>query len=365
MKILHITRQFYPLIGGMENYVFNLAEQQIRSGHSVSILTLNRSFVNNEKLCVYEKLNNGIEIFRIPFFFSKKYTIALKTYCYLKNYEVINVHGVNFFSDYIALTKIFHRKKAILTTHGGFFHTHWGQFIKVLFFHTFTRLSLKTYNAVIGCSDNDIEVFEKIYRNIIKVDNGVNVEPLLAAPKMPKDNVLLYVGRIDIHKRIDNLIRLIPELAKKGYNAQLMVVGPDWKGLVPQLTKLVDDMKIKGRVTFTGPVSDQDLIKHYSESLLFLSASEYEGFGISAIEALASGTPCILNDISSFRTILNNQPFGIISNFNKIEETADTIISYTCKIRENYSDLSHQAREKAKEFDWKSVAERITKIYEQ
>ena len=69
MKILHITRQFYPLIGGMENYVLNLAEQQIKNGHSVTVLTLNRSFVNNEKLSNYEKLDNGIEIYRIPFFY--------------------------------------------------------------------------------------------------------------------------------------------------------------------------------------------------------------------------------------------------------------------------------------------------------
>ena len=32
MKILHIVSQFYPMIGGLENYVYNLAEQQIKTG---------------------------------------------------------------------------------------------------------------------------------------------------------------------------------------------------------------------------------------------------------------------------------------------------------------------------------------------
>lgn len=366
MRILHITRQFYPLIGGMENYVLNLAEQQIKNGHSVDVLTLNRSFIDDEKLSRYEKLDNGVEVFRIPFFLSKKYTIALKTYRYLKKqYDVVNVHGVNFFSDFVALTKIFHRKKIILTTHGGFFHTHWGHFLKLIFFHTITRLTLKPYNAVIGCSDNDIVVFQKIYPKIIKVDNGVNVKDLMAIQKKPERNTLLYVGRIDVHKRIDNLIRLIPELDKKGFNARLLVVGPDWKGLTPELTKQIDELQLNNRITLTGPVSEKDLARYYSESFLFISASEYEGFGISAIEALASGTPCILNRIQSFQTILHNKPYGILCDFTDITKTADAIASFANDVKRNYSELSQKAREKAKEYNWESVAGRITKIYEQ
>ena len=111
MKILHIVKQFNPMIGGLENYVSNLAEQQIKNGHVVTVLTLNRSFVTNEKLSKFERLDNGVEIHRIPFFFSKKYAIALKAYTYLKDHDIIHVHAVDFFADYISLTKSFIRRK--------------------------------------------------------------------------------------------------------------------------------------------------------------------------------------------------------------------------------------------------------------
>lgn len=364
MKILHLVRQFYPMIGGLENYVYNLAEQQLKNGHEVSVLTLNRSFVTNEKLIQYERLDNGLEIHRIPFFFSKKYAITFAAFSHLKNFELLHVHAIDFFTDYIALTKIFHNKKIILTTHGGFFHTNWAYFLKRIYFHTITRLSLKTYDAVIGCSDNDIEIFKKIAPGIIKIENGVNVKPLLNTAKKPDGHTLLYVGRIDIHKRIDNLIRLIALLNNQGFEAKLMVVGPDWKHLLPELTHLVNDLEIKEQVTFTGPVDEKDLVRYYSKAFLFVSASEYEGFGISAIEALASGTPCVLNDIRSFRTILKNKPFGILCNFTNIEETANAIIEFANTTKDNYWALSKEARETAKIYNWESVAREMTKIYE-
>lgn len=364
MKVLHIVRQFYPMIGGLENYVYNLAEQQLKYGHIVHVLTLNKSFVTNEKLNKYERLDNGLEIFRIPFFFSKKYAIALTAFRYFRNYDLLHVHAVDFFTDFVSLTKILHRKKTILTTHGGFFHTSWAYLIKKIYFNTITRLSLRSYDALIGCSDNDIEVFRNIAPGIIKIENGVNVEPLLNVDKKLHGHTLLYVGRIDIHKRIDNLIRLISALTERELDANLVVVGPDWKHLLPKLTMLADSIETMDRVTFTGPVSENELIKFYSEAFLFVSASEYEGFGISAIEALASGTPCALNDIRSFRAILQNKPFGILCDFSNTEETADAIAEFMNSIKDKYSGLSAEARKTALKYDWKFVAKEVTKIYE-
>jgi alpha-1,3-mannosyltransferase len=352
------------MIGGLENYVYHLGEQQIRNGHQVAVLTLNKSFVTNKELEEFEKLENGIELYRIPFFFLKKYAIALKSYSYLTNYDIVHVHAVDFFSDYISLSKRFHKKRTILTTHGGFFHTSWAYILKKVFFNIITRLTIKSYDAVIGCSDNDIEIFRKIAPGIIKIENGVNVKPLLNAPKKPDGHTLVYVGRIDIHKRIDNLIRLIAILNNQGFKAKLMVVGPDWKHLLPELIRLANDLEIKDQVTFTGPVDEKDLVRYYSKAFLFVSASEYEGFGISAIEALASGTPCVLNDIRSFQTILKNKPFGILCNFSNIEETANAIIEFANTTKDNYWALSKEARETAKKYNWESVARKMTKIYE-
>jgi len=58
MRILHIVRQFYPCIGGIENFVLCLAEEQIKAGHQVTVVTLNKSF----KMEKEDNLYSGLKI---------------------------------------------------------------------------------------------------------------------------------------------------------------------------------------------------------------------------------------------------------------------------------------------------------------
>ena len=134
MKILHIVRQFYPMIGGIETYVLNLATRQYSDGHTVSVLTLNRNFINNDKLPENETHSSGLKIVRVPYCLSNKYPVAFSALKHVKNYDIINVHAVDFFADFIALTKFIHKKRIVLITHGGFFHTNWGYIFKKIYY---------------------------------------------------------------------------------------------------------------------------------------------------------------------------------------------------------------------------------------
>ncbi len=363
MKILHIVRQFHPCIGGLENYVKNLASQQIEQDNDVTVLTLNRSFSTGEKLADEEVLENGIKIIRIPYFGKTKYPIAFKVLKYLKPYHVINVHAVDFFIDFLAVTKFIHRKKLVLTTHGGFFHTKWAGGLKKIFFNVVTRTTIKAYRLVIGCSDNDVNIFKKITKKIIKVENGVNVQGLSKIKKEITPGLLIYVGRIDIHKRVDLLIRVAEKLIARGNKIELKIIGPDWKNLSPELSSLAENLKIKDMVTFTGPVSDEELANLFSKAHLFLSASEYEGFGMSAIEALATGTLTILHTNNSFVKLLANKEFGALSDFSDTDKTSRIIEDFLRKKQDEYTQLSHSGRDYAFEFDWGKVAKVITDLY--
>lgn len=365
MKILHIVRQFYPTVGGLQNYVLNLAENQVKLGHEVAVVTLNRSSMTGERLSDFEKTDSGISIYRIPYFGSTKYPIAFKVLKYLKGKDLINVHAVDFFADLLAITKIFHRKKLVLTTHGGFFHTPWAGTLKKIYFKVITRFTLMSYNVIIGCSDNDIKIFKKITKRIVKIENGVDVSKLNDLKKNPVKGELLYVGRIDVHKRIDLLIDVVSALTKMGENVILKIAGPDWKGLSPDLKKKAEQNKITERVEFLGSISDEQLLESYSTAQVFLSASEYEGFGISAVEAMASGTICVLNNIPSFYKLLKNKPFGRVVEFNDIENTAMVIKELINFELQEYSVLSEKAREYSKQFDWKEVSKQITNQYQQ
>ncbi len=364
MKILHVVRQFYPMIGGLENYVLHLSSHQIKQGHEVGIATLNRNFLTGERLPKKGELVTGQKIIRVPYGGIKKYPLAPKILKLVKNYDVVHVHAIDFFADFLAFTRVIHKKRLILTTHGGFFHSNWGTNFKKLYFKTITRQSLKAYDKVIGCSTNDIELFKEIFPGILLIENGVEVMPYIETPKKRIRGELTSLGRIDDHKRIDLLIEVAALLKEKNYNIHLNIVGPDWKKLIPGLKEKARVKGIAGQVTFTGPVSEFKIREILSETDVFLSASEYEGFGISALEAMASGTVCVLNNIPSFNRLLNGKPFGKICNFREPEEAANIISGFLDIKTNQYNNLSEEAKNFSREFDWNKVSLTVTSLYE-
>lgn len=363
MSIIHIVKQFYPVIGGLESYVMSLSIHQLEMGYTVAVITLNRDFKTEEKLPPYDELSSGLKIIRIPYAGMKKYPLAPGVIRHLKNYDVVHVHGVDFFIDYLSLTRFIHRKKLILTTHGGFFHTSWGHHFKKFYFNVVTRLAIQNYDVIIGCSDNDVKQFSRITQRIKKIENGVDVAKFLEVKKEPVRGTLLYVGRLDVHKGIDRLIGLTAALLESGKDIMLYIIGPDVNNLRAQLEKKVAEEQISDRVVFKGAVSDEELLKAFSKAWLFLSASEYEGFGISAVEAMASGTPCILNDIDSFRVFLDQKEFGSIVDFRDKESAMHAINSYLDLSPVAYRQISDKAREFSLNYNWPAVAKQITALY--
>ena len=81
-----------------------------------------------------------------------------------------------FFVTISAWTKPLHRKRLVLTTHGGFFHTSYAARLKRLYFSIVTRMPLAWYDGVVAVSVADSELFGRIRKKgIVCIENGVNV----------------------------------------------------------------------------------------------------------------------------------------------------------------------------------------------
>ncbi|MEL7042380.1 MAG: glycosyltransferase, partial [Pseudomonadota bacterium] len=122
-SIVHVVRQYAPSVGGLENAVRGLARVQRDAGHRVKIITLNRLFTAPETTLPDHDVIDGIEVVRIPFFGSSRYPIAASIKRWLDDQDIIHVHGVDFFFDYLAMSKPKSAIAQIASTHGGFFHT--------------------------------------------------------------------------------------------------------------------------------------------------------------------------------------------------------------------------------------------------
>lgn len=316
MRIAHVVRQFHPAIGGLENFVLDLAKEQVKQGMEVKVVTLDRRFDTNQQLDSHETVF-GIEIVRIPFKGSTKYPFAPSVINHLHGLDMIHVHAVDFFVDYIALNKFRLKTPIVLSTHGGFFHTQFAATLKKVFFNTVTRFSLRNVDQVITCSSNDQKIFERLYPSkTLLIENGVNTEKFAQYPNQSSGKQILFIGRFSDNKRVDLLIHWFSQLVKLDNQFRLVIAGKDWDNNLVKLKQQVAELSLGHEIEFVIEASEDELAKVVSHSSFIASASEYEGFGMTIIESMAGGLIPIMSNIDSFVTINNKTQCGMVIDFN-------------------------------------------------
>lgn len=360
MKILHVYNHFYPCVGGIETYMEDLCVHLIKLGHTSDVCCLNKCPESKEKLRPFET-HKGIKIIRLPYKDFKYYKISPKILKIIKPYDVIHVHGLGFFSDFLSATKLVHKKPLVLSTHGGIFHTKKIGLVKQPYFYVWSRQSLRNFDRIIAVSRNDEKLFAKISKKVVFIPDGIEFEKYSKIRRRPEASTFLFIGRLSPNKRIDRLIELAHDLKKDMPGIRLYIAGKDWKGERKRLDALVRKKNLAGSVIFTGEVSEKEKISLLSRAEFFVSASEYEGFGISVVEAMAAGVPVIANDIDSFRNFIRNGENGFLADFSNLE----MVKSLVMKIKDSdLPQISKNARQEASKYDWKRISEKVDDIYE-
>lgn len=361
MKILHVSTHFYPCIGGIEKYIFGLCRELNRLGHQSDVVCLNTCAYSRKNLPSYSE-HKKIKIYRISYLPFKYYPISSYFLHLIKQYDIIHIHKLGFFTDFLVMTKLIglHKKPLVLSTHGGIFHTKKLYLLKKLYFNFWCRFILKRISKTIADSKNDFKLFSKINPRTKLIENRIDYQSFSKIKKKPKGNTFIYIGRISKNKRIDNLIKTLYFVKQKTPDFKLFIIGEDWEGLKGDMKDMVKKMKLEKNIFFTGGVTDQKLRKYIARAKFFVSASEYEGFGFSVLEAMSSGTIPILNDIDSFRNFVKDKNNGFLVDYSKSKEVAELILSL---INKDLSEISRNAKKKAKEYNWKETIKKIEKIY--
>ncbi|WP_268799390.1 glycosyltransferase family 4 protein [Pseudomonas huanghezhanensis] len=362
MKIVHIVRQFYPSVGGLEDYVLNLAKEQRSAGHEVVVMTLNSDFQTGKQLVEHEE-HQGIKVLRLPWKGSKRYPICKPDPALLNQMDLVHVHAVDFFIDYISLLKRLGRitSPLILCTHGGFFHTKKNQWIKKLFFNVITRWTLGSVDAVVCNSSNDYSVFAPISRRAQLVNNGIRVKKF--GPGTPSGsapaNDLVYLGRFSENKRLPWLIEQFAKIEHPP--GHLKVIGRSKTGDAAELISLVKRLGCEEKVKLIFDVEDDEIASHIVNSKFTVSASEYEGFGLGVVELMSYGlVPFLSEEPLSFKDFVDDSGVGRIFNITSSNFKAE----YDLLVGDWSPAAAVGAASYANQFSWITVAEEIFNVYE-
>jgi alpha-1,3-mannosyltransferase len=367
MKLVHITRQYYPSVGGIETVVRNLSDYTRRAGHQVDVITLDRLFGQEHAPLAADEMVNGIRTKRLPSWGPHQYAIAPRILSAIDSYDLVHLHSSDFFLDYLAWTKLLHQKPLILSTHGLFFHTRFARLIKLAYLHTVTRLDLRWVSAICCDSENDMRLVRQIapVEKVHLVPNGINYDQLSRLDVDGRDPFLMVsVGRLAPNKRFDRLLRAFSIAVREQRQARLVIIGPDW-GDLAALRALAVELGVHDRVQFLGGVSEGDLLTYLSQAKVWLSSSAYEGFGIALIEAMAAGCVSVVQPLPSFRQVLEDETEGFHAEFDRPEHAAGVICRALSLTDAERARLVLRARAKAAQYSWETIVSRLETIYAQ
>ncbi len=358
MRIVMVANHFSPCIGGVEKVVMDISKRLIGRGHDVLAVCLNRCAKSYEALPASETVD-GIVVDRLAFADLRYYKIAAGVLEKIRDADVVHVHGIGFFSDFLLLTRPLHKKPVVVSTHGGIFHTKNLGAFKSLYFGLLQRPVLGMASKVIAVSRNDFEMFSRICGNAELVENGVNVEKFAPGKKMP--NSFLFVGRFSRNKRIELLLSIFAKL--RGMGVTLTIAGNDWDGLLKSYLDINVHLGIDSSVRYVTDPTEEELVALYSSHEFFISASEYEGFGISLVEAMASGCIPIVQENKGFGHILGESDCGITLDFTDVNSAAQTISKASGWGAMRKRHLGKMAIGRAQDFSWEKRILKLEKIY--
>jgi glycosyltransferase involved in cell wall biosynthesis len=207
------------------------------------------------------------------------------------------------------------------------------------------KISLKSIHLFTVSEFSHNEIVNKLRvpsSKITVVYNAVSVRMTPIKTKR-KTHQILTVGSIDPRKNFKVIIAALKLLDLK-YN--LVIVGGRHGSFNEENIDEVEDE----RITFTGYLSEQDLVEYYCQSSLFIFPSLYEGFGIPPLEALNCNCPIILSDIPVHREIYQDTAMYFEPNSPVELKNAIEAFSELSDVQKN--DLRIKGKEYTKNYNW-------------
>jgi N-acetyl-alpha-D-glucosaminyl L-malate synthase BshA len=230
--------------------------------------------------------------------------------------------------------------------------------------------SINQSDAITAVSDNlRQETFRtfRIEKDIQVIHNFVDVErfarkPIDAFRKVIAPNgerILLHASNFRKIKRVQDVIKVFQAVNQQKPSKLLLVGdGPERPGA----EEMCREMGICDDVRFVGKQQDMEEIMAVAD--LFLLPSEYESFGLAALEAMAAGAPVVASNAGGLPEIIEQGVCGFMADVGDVESMANYALDIL--MHDNrLNQFKEAARAKAKQFDIHNIIPEYETLYKQ
>jgi glycogen(starch) synthase len=390
-RVLLLSWEYPPVIeGGLARHVRKLAEGLVRQGVAVDVLT--RGDGDRPELAHRDEARvGGVSVHRVrePGWprdldrfvgwvdrMNHDMLVAGEALAEGTSYDL--VHGHDWLVAHASATLADRLGVPYVTTihateHGR--HQGWVQEPPQSHIHSVERWMAARADAVVVCSyymrGHVADIFDIDERRIAVIPNGVDPSELRPAGDLqalrrefaaPEEKLVLLVGRLVYEKGFQLALDALPGVIEQVENVRFVVAGSGT--YEEELKAQAERLGLSAHGVFLGWIGDDALHSLYRIADLCVVPSIYEPFGLVALEAMASGCPCIVADTGGLREVVPlGERVGLRFNGGDAEHLGVMIerLLIDGALRDR---LVTEASEHVLRFDWDDIALRTRGIYD-
>ena len=384
MRTLILSWEYPPLIeGGLARHVRKLAEGLVAAGVQVHVLT------RGQEESPAEEEVAGVLVHRVREPDRPRELGEFVTWVEHMNADMLAagvelgdrfdfdlVHGHDWLvavaGDHLARR---FRCPLLVTIHATEYGRHqgWVERHPQSHIHGVERWMANRADCVIACSAYMREHVADVYgleeERVAVIPNGIDPADLVPVRDLtelragfaaPDERLVLLVGRLVYEKGFQVALEALPRVIERVGNVRFVVAGSGTHE--QELREQARALGLDAHGTFLGWIGDDVLHSLYRICDLCVVPSIYEPFGLVALEAMASGCPCLVADTGGLREVVPNADVGLRFRSRDPESLgamAERLLT-DAALRDR---LVAEASEHVLRFDWTDVAERTAAVY--
>jgi len=362
MRVLHIYKDYYPVLGGIENHIKMLAEGQVRRGLDVTVLVTHPAAGADERLIEGVRV---VRVKRLATVASTPLSLSLFVCAARTPVDITHLHFPYPLGE--AANLLFGRgKKTVITYHSDVIR----QRNMLRFYRPLLWRVLRGADRIIATSPQYIRSSAYLSQLAEKCEvvplgvplerfSQVDADQVVALRAQHPGHIVLFVGRLRYYKGLSYLMDAMREV-----DATLLIAGcgpmeTEWRRYAAALPW-------GERIVFCGEVPDELLPAYYQACDVFvLPASERsEAFGAVQVEAMAAGKPVVCTELGTGTSFVNeNEKTGFVVPARD-PVSLSTAINRLLADEELRARLGAAARTRARaEFGEEVMVDRVIGVY--
>jgi glycosyltransferase involved in cell wall biosynthesis len=365
-RILQVYKDYYPVVGGMENHIKMLSEALVQRGHQVTVL------VTHPTARTHVEEINGVRVIkagRLATISSAPISLGLFVWMRRLQADISHLHFPYPIGE-LACLFAGRSPRMVLSYHSDIVR----QKYLLQVYKPFLYRLLSRADRITVSSPNYIQsspYLRQVANKCVVIPHGTDLNRFKQTEAVTRRAqeirhrygapLILFVGLLRYYKGLSFLLKAMPQI-----DARLLVVGQgpmgkDWQALSCRLG-------LTERVAFLGRVGDEELVALYHACDVFVLPAIHrsESWGAVQVEAMACGKPVVCTELGTGTSFVNRHgETGLVVP----PKDATALASAICTLLQDEQlrrQMGQRARERAyNEFSLPTMVDRITSLYEQ